>query len=252
MDWARDPRVTRHRLATVTLGPGNIFVINNLQLAKELFDREDFSGRQVTAWLKLFKVLNGKTRGIISTQGEDWVKQRRFGLRSLRDLGFARRDIEEIINEEMDLITEEMTREADEEAFLVDNIFNIPVINVLWQLVGGYRFNEDDSEGQDVIYNITKIFKNSTYLNFLPLGLIKLFKNSFYEESLKLVKNQAQYIEGNLKLSRILKISCLLRSDRETQRHSGQRKPPGLHRRLPGRHGGGRGAQQGRPGPESI
>ena len=198
MDWGTDHRVSRHRLATVSLGPRNIFVINNLQLAKELFDREDFSGRKVTEWLKVIKVLNGKTRGIIATQGEHWVKQRRFGLRSLRDLGFARRGIEDIINEEMDQITEMLIREADDdEDFLVENIFNIPVINVLWQLVGGYRFNEADYEGRDVINNITKIFKNSSYMAFLPLGLIKLFNNSYFEENVKLVKNQRKYIEGN-------------------------------------------------------
>ena len=80
---------------------------------------------------------------------------------------------------------------------LVENIFNIPVINVLWQLVGGYRFNEADCEGRDVINNITKIFKNSSYMAFLPLGLIKLFNNSYFEENVKLVKNQRKYIEGN-------------------------------------------------------
>ena len=35
-------------------------------------------------------------RGIVANESEAWVKQRRFGLRTLRDLGFGRRTIEDI------------------------------------------------------------------------------------------------------------------------------------------------------------
>ena len=70
VDWSLDPRVTRHRLATVTLGPRNLFVINDLQLAKELFDREDFNGRNVSDFMKQVKVVNGKIRGIIAAKAK--------------------------------------------------------------------------------------------------------------------------------------------------------------------------------------
>ena len=70
IDWALDPRITRHRLATVSLGPRNVFLINDLKLAKSLFDREDFSGRESTEWDQVLKVMNGKLRGIIHTEAE--------------------------------------------------------------------------------------------------------------------------------------------------------------------------------------
>ena len=65
-----DPRITRHKLATVTLGPRNVFLINDLKLAKSLFDREDFSGRESTEWDQVLKMMNGKLRGIIHTEAE--------------------------------------------------------------------------------------------------------------------------------------------------------------------------------------
>ena len=179
VDWSLDPRVTGHRLATVTLGPRNLFVINDLQVAKE----------QV-------KVVNGKIRGIIAAKGEDWVKQRRFGLRTLRDLGFARQGIEDIINEEIDQIIDMMVSENDEENFLVDSVFNIPVINVLWQLVAGYKFDKKVSEERNVINNISMIFRNFFSLATFPLGLTKFFRKKFVEDNLKVVKNQREYIEG--------------------------------------------------------
>ena len=59
--------VILHRLATVTLGPRNIFVINDLKLARELFDREDLTARAHTDWLKLIKISNGKMRSELCT-----------------------------------------------------------------------------------------------------------------------------------------------------------------------------------------
>ena len=62
IDWSTDLRVTRHRLTTVTLGPKNFFVINDLKLAKQLFDKEELARRDITEWAKYLFMLNGKIR----------------------------------------------------------------------------------------------------------------------------------------------------------------------------------------------
>ena len=133
-------------------------------------------------------------RGIIANENEGWVKQRRFGLKTLRDLGFGRRTIEDIINEEIDQMMTKICEEC--ESFRVDSIFNIPLINVLWQLVASHRFDEADSEGRNVINNIVKIFKNYLSLITYPLSLTKLFRKNFFEENVKIVRNQRKYIQG--------------------------------------------------------
>ena len=116
----------------------------------------------------------------------------------MRDLGFARKGIEEIINEEVDQIIDLMVSENDEENYLVASIFNIPVINVLWQLVAGCRFDKTVSEERNVINNITMIVRNWFSLITFPLGLTKLFRKNFFEENVKFVKNQKKYIDGIL------------------------------------------------------
>ena len=135
-------------------------------------------------------------RGIIANESAGWVKQRRFGLKTLRDLGFGRRTIEDIINEEIDQMMTKIGGDCEGEDFLVDTIFNIPMINVLWQLVAGHRFDEADFEGRTVINNIVKIFQNYLTLVVFPLSLTKLFRKKFFEENLKIVKNQKKYIQG--------------------------------------------------------
>ena len=62
VDWSTDPRITRHRLVTVALGPRNLFLINDLKLAKELFDKEELAKRDITDWAKHLFMLNGKIR----------------------------------------------------------------------------------------------------------------------------------------------------------------------------------------------
>ena len=194
-DWVIDTRVTRHRLATVGLGPSNVFVINDLQLGRELLEKAEFSGRPEDQWGRLFKAVGGVMRGIINTEGENWVKQRRFGLRTLRDLGFGRRTVEEIINEELEELCLALTSE-DGQDYLLGSDFNIPLINVLWQLVAGYRFDQHESQGRDVINNINEMFRNYITFFTIPIGLIKVFRRQFFEENLKIATNQTQYILG--------------------------------------------------------
>ena len=94
VDWSLDPRVTRHRLATVTLGPRNLFVINDLQLAKELFDREDFNGRNVSDFMKQVKVVNRKIRGRrrLGQTEKVWTEDpQRSGLCSAGHRGYHKR-----------------------------------------------------------------------------------------------------------------------------------------------------------------
>ena len=46
-DWVLDPQITSHPLATLALGPMSVTVINDFHLAKQLFDKEEFSGKTV-------------------------------------------------------------------------------------------------------------------------------------------------------------------------------------------------------------
>ena len=200
LDWCRDPQLTRHRLATVSLGPQDVFVINDLKLAKELFEREALNKRDISEWEKVMKMMNGKIRGIASTEGEDWSKQRRFGLKTLRDLGFGRRTVEEIVDIEIEEIVTKLGSHSGQD-YRLGSDFNIPIINVLWQLVAGYRFEENDSQGNEVINSIQMIFTSFMSLIIFPLGLTKLLRRSFTEENMRIVRFQREYLLGRRDLN---------------------------------------------------
>ena len=73
------------------------------------------------------------------------------GLRTLRDLGFGRRSIEEIINGEVEEIIAKICGQSECKDYLVGSDFNIPVVNVLWQLVASTRFDAADSRDCDIV-----------------------------------------------------------------------------------------------------
>jgi hypothetical protein len=72
--------------------------------------------------------------------GEEWKEQRRFALKHLRDFGFGKGSMEEIIREEFTQLSDKLStcngKEIDS-----DQLFNLSVINVLWGMVAGKRYN---------------------------------------------------------------------------------------------------------------
>ena len=53
---------------------------------------------------------------------------------------------------------------------LVGNDFNIPIINILWQLVAGYRFDKDNKNVQ----NVAEIFQDGLKIHFIPMLVLKV------------------------------------------------------------------------------
>ena len=90
LDWTLDKSVTTNKIAMVQLGPVRIFLINDFNLAKDLFGKEEFSGRRVGEFQLAHRFFSRRAQGIINTQGKHWETQRRFALKTLKDFGFGK------------------------------------------------------------------------------------------------------------------------------------------------------------------
>ena len=82
--------------------------------------------------------------GIIHTEGEHWSTQRRFSLKTLKDFGFGRKSIEESIHFEVDEMVDSTFSQTGD--ILLRNDFNIPIINILWQIVANKRMSPESSK----------------------------------------------------------------------------------------------------------
>ena len=192
-DWVLDQAVTKHKIATVGLGPRTIYVINDYELAKELLNKEELTGRHLGEFALAHRGFNGKRQGILMTEGRRWFNQKKFGLKTLKDLGFGKQSLEELMNIEF----EEMLNNflSTNQDFLLSTDFNVPIINILWQLVAGKRFDEDDPEGMEMVDSVNGTFKDWLKMDFLPLIILKTFsKITNYEENVKIFGIQKGYI----------------------------------------------------------
>ena len=153
---------------------------------------------------------NGRIRGIVFTEGGGWTKQRRFGLKTLKDLGFGRRSIEEIVDREIDEIIDKFCSYNGQD-FLLGSDFSIPVINVLWQLVAGHRFDENHSQDRNIIKGIDMLFETFIFLTTTPLWITKILRKLYFEKTLKIFQNQINFLLGKRNFNNIKNIFSIFR-----------------------------------------
>ena len=112
----------------------------------------------------------------------------------MKDFGFGKQSLEETINIEVEETVKRFLS-VNGEDFGLRTDFNIPIINILWQLVAGSRFTEDGPEEQEVIDSINKMFKDHMKMITIPLGVLKMFSNlTGYDENVKIYKVQRAYV----------------------------------------------------------
>ena len=168
LSWGLDPRVTKHALAFVKLGGLQVNIINDFNLAKELFEKEEFSGRNPDQLIREIRFWNDIPRGIIFTEGSKWSAQRRFSLKTLKDFGFGRKSIEGSIHFEVDEMVENFFTSDDD--ILLGSEFNIPIINILWQMVANKRLSRTNEKDKRLIESVINIFRIGFGAN-IPLAL---------------------------------------------------------------------------------
>lgn len=75
---------------------------------------------------------------MIFNDGDSWKSQRRYALKTLKDFGFGKKSLEGVLIEEADRVGDYF-REQNGEPTLVLNLFNVVILNVLWQIVANHR-----------------------------------------------------------------------------------------------------------------
>lgn len=117
----------------------------------------------------------GKRLGIIHNEGVEWMQQRRFALRHLRDLGFGRSSSEQLIQDEIaDLAREMMTLSSSATAAAAatagivvvefKGLFNLSLINILWAMTSGERFQRDDVRLKHLLETVESFIRSGHFV----------------------------------------------------------------------------------------
>ena len=101
--------------------------------------------------------------GLIFVDGLLWQEQRRFTLRHLRDLGFGKTCIEDQMMDEIRDLIRDMTNSAQSNADRVVEFrgtFTVSVVNILWAIIAGQRFQRDDAALKKLLENVDLFLKS--------------------------------------------------------------------------------------------
>ncbi|XP_015429299.1 PREDICTED: probable cytochrome P450 304a1 [Dufourea novaeangliae] len=141
----------KSKVLTCYLGPFYCVVANDYKSIKEIYVKEEFSGRLTEVDILKARAF-GKTLGIFFTEGLFWQQQRRFALRNTRDFGFGRRQdkYERDMMEEVKLLIDmlkdgpindhEKTFLKKGQAYFPDILFPYSA-NSIWNIMFGDRFD---------------------------------------------------------------------------------------------------------------
>ncbi|XP_023015476.2 methyl farnesoate epoxidase [Leptinotarsa decemlineata] len=123
---------------------------------QEVFEREDFDGRPDGFFFRMRTF--GKRLGLVFSDGSFWRHQRKFSIQQLRNFGFARREMEEKIQEETASIVE-IFKKHNSQPIDMHNVFGISVLNGLWAMMAGERLDSDDERLKKLLEIINDCFR---------------------------------------------------------------------------------------------
>ena len=97
------------------------------------------------------------------TDGAQWLGQRNFTVKQLRNFGFGKRGMEEVITKQANDLVDHI-KSLGNIAKVDGSLFAISVLNVLWEMVVGYAFDRDDKELQKVLELNNFIFSSKLFI----------------------------------------------------------------------------------------
>ncbi|KAM9378584.1 cytochrome P450 2J4-like [Phaethornis superciliosus] len=141
---------------TLWFGWAPVIVLNGFQAVKDGMTThpEDVSGRLVSPFFRAM----AKGKGIMLATGHTWKQQRRFALKTLRNLGLGKRGLEHRVQEEAHYLVDFF---ASMKGKPVDPSFPLvhSVSNVICAVVFGHRFSREDEAFRELIRATERLFK---------------------------------------------------------------------------------------------
>jgi len=127
------------------LGSQLSIVISDFDLLNEAFKDDRFCGRPSNLQ-EIFAAFfssgaaaaERSTGGIVFSHGEFWREQRKFAMKTLKDFGVGKSNLQTVINEEVGKLVEELREEVGRPVDLRLRT-NLAVVNSLWQILNGER-----------------------------------------------------------------------------------------------------------------
>ena len=165
---------------SIWMGNRLFVVIQDFDLCKDLFSRDEFSAR-VPIESPEANVRGYKHRilGIAATSGSLWQEQRRFALKHLRDFGLGKQSLDSVIQDEANYTIAQIIKQSHEGGtqpnVKIEGQFNVPVVNVLWRIVASYRNDPESVENKVFMERLGRFFSQGMHpIEMIPyIGYVR-------------------------------------------------------------------------------
>ncbi|KAG5343836.1 CP303 protein, partial [Acromyrmex heyeri] len=142
------------------IGQDRIVILNDLESIKAMLTNKDCDGRPNGPFYKARTW--GVILGLLVVDDKLWVEQRRFVIRHLRDFGFGRTSMLTIIEDEALKLAEAYAevRKVSQSAGMIISMhdaFGVTVLNTLWRMMAGRRYDAGDKELTHLQRILTKL-----------------------------------------------------------------------------------------------
>lgn len=145
------------------VGKDKLVVAVTTDAILEMMSNEDLDGRPTGPFFETRTW--GLRRGILLVDEIFWQEQRRFIMRHLKEFGFARRGMVDMIQNEAEHLLNDFkmmqSKHNGQAMIAMRDAFSIYVLNTLWTMMAGIRYNQENKEVvhlQGMLYTLfTKI-----------------------------------------------------------------------------------------------
>lgn len=122
----------------IRIGHVRLVIISSRNAVREFYNMDAMNGRPDGFFYRIRSF--NKRLGVVFSDGEFLDVQRKFSLRILRQMGMGRANmIEHIERECIEMVKYLKRKSANDCVIEMQHAFDIPVLNILWTLVAGYR-----------------------------------------------------------------------------------------------------------------
>ncbi|XP_065079380.1 methyl farnesoate epoxidase-like [Ochlerotatus camptorhynchus] len=140
------------------LGRDRVVIVSGLESIREVYSKDEFDGRPDGFFFRMRSF--DKRLGVVFTDGPNWDVQRRFSVKTLKSLGMGRTGMVNSLEKEAEEMIHHLRKlSRTQKVISMHNAFDISVLNSIWTLIAGKRFNLDDKKLEWIIETIHKSFR---------------------------------------------------------------------------------------------
>ncbi|XP_074115598.1 methyl farnesoate epoxidase [Cotesia typhae] len=153
------------------LGCQKFVIISGNDLLRKTLMKPEFQGRPDGFFFQVRAF--GKRRGILFADGPFWYQSKRNTIKYISHIGFRHRLVDKYLTEEAKTLVSYLKKKItnNKEKIAMNKIFDVAVLNSLWVLLAGYRFDYNDVRLHNIFTTIHEAFESNDTLG----GLISHF-----------------------------------------------------------------------------